>query len=167
MLALPTFAISLSELHQRLNECCGLRGYCVSDSVTLMRLTCLSQDQTGAAGLTLRSWPRLFHPNSPRANGQVPCSTESPRTKCSFSDTAHQKIRFVSPTGPLARPRVPKGPIFVLDFDSSWRSSDTPHFTADRIVEVADCLHRPLRSLFDRLITPQLLAIFRQEPQND
>ena len=73
----------------------------------------------------------------------------------------------VSPTGPLARPRVPKGPIFVLDFDSSWRSSDTPQFTADRIVEVADRLHRPLRSLFDRLITPQLLAIFRQEPQND
>ena len=73
----------------------------------------------------------------------------------------------VSPVGPLKRPRVPDGPIFMLDFDSSWQPSDIPEFTADLIVETADRLRDPLRALFDSLLKPSLLEVFRQDPRND
>lgn len=73
----------------------------------------------------------------------------------------------VSPAGPLKRPRVHDGPIFMLDFDSSWQPSDIPEFTADRIVEAADRLRSPLRALFDSLVKPSLLEVFRQDPRND
>ena len=70
----------------------------------------------------------------------------------------------VSPSGHLRRPRTPPGPIFMLDFDSSWQPSDIPAFTSDSIASVADRLRSPLRGLFDSLIKPDLLEIFRQEP---
>lgn len=73
----------------------------------------------------------------------------------------------VSTGGTLRRSWVPDGPIFVLDFDSSWQPSDIPEFTADRIVEASDRLHSPLRILFDSLVTPPLLEIFRRDPRND
>ena len=73
----------------------------------------------------------------------------------------------VSPEGPLRRPRVPEGRIFVLDFDSSWQPSDIPEFTARGIVEAADRLHSPLRGLFDSLLQPSLLELFRKDPSND
>lgn len=73
----------------------------------------------------------------------------------------------VSSAGPLRRARVPDGPIFMLDFDSSWQPSDIPEFKADRIVAVADRLRSPLRELFDSLITPSLKDVFRQDPRND
>jgi len=71
----------------------------------------------------------------------------------------------VSSQGPLRRTRVPKGPVFMLDFDSSWQPLDIPRFSADSIVEVADRLRDPLRGLFDSLIRPDLLQLFRQEPK--
>lgn len=74
---------------------------------------------------------------------------------------------IVSPAGPLRRPRVPDGPIFMLDFDSSWQPSDIPAFTADRIIEATDRLRSPLRALFDSLLKPSLLEVFRQEPTSD
>ncbi len=73
----------------------------------------------------------------------------------------------VSSSGPLRRPTVPEGPIFMLDFDSSWQPSDIPSFEAERIVTVADRLRSPLRELFDSLITPSLKDIFRQDPGDD
>jgi len=69
----------------------------------------------------------------------------------------------VSPEGPLRRPRVTEGPIFVLDFDSFWQPDDIPEFTSDRIGEVADSLHSPLRGLFDSLCQPSLLEEFRKD----
>lgn len=69
----------------------------------------------------------------------------------------------VSPVGPLRRPRVPEGPIFMLDFDSSWQPDDIPEFRADRIVTIAQRLHSPLRGLFDSLIQPRLLEFFRKD----
>ena len=59
---------------------------------------------------------------------------------------------------------MPEGPIFMLDFDSSWQPSDIPSFEAERIVTVADRLRSPLRELFDSLIPPSLKDIFRQDP---
>lgn len=70
----------------------------------------------------------------------------------------------VSPTGPLRRPRVPEGPIFMLDFDSSWQPRNIPEFTADLIVGMTDRLHSPLRDLFDSFVKPQLLDVFRKDP---
>lgn len=69
----------------------------------------------------------------------------------------------VAPNGPLRRPRVPEGPIFMLDFDSSWQPVDIPEFSSARIAEMAGRLRAPLRDLFDSLATPALLEIFRQE----
>jgi len=70
----------------------------------------------------------------------------------------------VSPSGHLRRLRTPEGPVFMLDFDSSWQPSDIPEFNAESIVAAADRLRSPLRGLFDSLIKPDLLEIFRQEP---
>ncbi len=70
----------------------------------------------------------------------------------------------VSPQGPLRRSHVPEGPVFMLDFDSSWQPPDIPEFSASNIVAVADRLRQPLRGLFDSLIQPDLLEHFRQDP---
>ena len=70
----------------------------------------------------------------------------------------------VSSTSHLRRPRMPSGPVFMLDFDSSWQPSDIPEFSASEIVSTADRLRSPLRGLFDNLVKPELLEIFRKEP---
>lgn len=70
----------------------------------------------------------------------------------------------VAPNGPLRRPKVPEGPIFMLDFDGSWQPRDIPEFTATHIADMAGRLRAPLRGLFDSLVTPDLLKIFRQDP---
>ena len=69
----------------------------------------------------------------------------------------------VDPAGRLRRLRVPAGPVFVLDFDSSWQPQDIPAFTAAGIAETADRLHDPVRGLFDSLILPNLLNVFRKD----
>ena len=69
----------------------------------------------------------------------------------------------ISPEGPLRRPWVPEGPIFMLDFDSFWQPDNIPEFTSDRIGEVSDSLHSPLRGLFDSLCQPRLLKVFRED----
>lgn len=70
----------------------------------------------------------------------------------------------VAANGPLRRPRIPEGPIFMLDFDSSWQPVDIPEFSAATIAEAATRLRAPLRGLFDGVVTPDLIEIFRQEP---
>lgn len=69
----------------------------------------------------------------------------------------------VSSTPHLRRPRLPTGPVFMLDFDSSWQPSDIPEFSALEIVSAADRLRSPLRGLFDSLVKPELLEVFRKE----
>jgi uncharacterized protein (TIGR04255 family) len=69
----------------------------------------------------------------------------------------------VSSEGPLRRIRVPQGPVFMLDFDSFWQPDNIPEFTDNRISEVADSLHRPLRGLFQSLCKPSLIDVFREE----
>ena len=53
----------------------------------------------------------------------------------------------------------------MLDFDSSWQPIDIPKFKASEIAKVADRLHVPLRGLFDSLIQPRLLEVFREDPE--
>ena len=70
----------------------------------------------------------------------------------------------VASGGPLKRPRVPEGPIFVLDFDSSWQPEEIPEFTASLITTTTDELRAPVRELFDSLLLPSVIDTFRQEP---
>lgn len=54
--------------------------------------------------------------------------------------------------------------MFVLDFDSFWQPSDIPAFESAGLLQACDELRAPVRSLFDAMITDQLLAVYRREP---
>jgi len=63
----------------------------------------------------------------------------------------------VQSTDLLRRPLPPPGPLFRLDIDSYWQPSDeVPEFDRDRILDLADTLHKPVREVFERLITSRL-----------
>lgn len=63
----------------------------------------------------------------------------------------------VNPEGPLRRPGSrPQGPFFLLDFDSFWQPPTIPNWATDGVMQVADQLRRPVRALFDDLITERL-----------
>lgn len=65
---------------------------------------------------------------------------------------------YVVPSTPeLRRPLPPPGPLFKLDIDSFWQAGDVvPKFEPSRILEHADSLHRPVRGVFEGLITDRL-----------
>lgn len=69
----------------------------------------------------------------------------------------------LAPMSPLKRSRIPDGPVFVVDFDSSWQPQEIPAFTTTRIAEAVDRLHGPARGLFDSLILPCLRDVFRKD----
>lgn len=73
----------------------------------------------------------------------------------------------VAPSGgPLRRPRVPKGQIFVLDFDSYWQPDEIPAFSADALLRSCDDLRAPVRTLFTELALERLVSeVFRMEPE--
>lgn len=64
---------------------------------------------------------------------------------------------FVNPEGPLRRPGPrPQGLFFLLDFDSFWQPATIPRWSTDELIQVAGELRRPVRALFDDLITERL-----------
>lgn len=65
----------------------------------------------------------------------------------------------VNPDGPLRRlgPR-PQGAYFLMDFDSFWQPSRIPIWANDEVTQAADELRRPVRALFDELITERLVS---------
>jgi uncharacterized protein (TIGR04255 family) len=69
----------------------------------------------------------------------------------------------VSTNGPLRRTWSPNGPVFMLDFDSSWQPTDIPAFSPEVIVSRAAKLREPLRQLFDSVVSSELMDSFRQE----
>ena len=70
----------------------------------------------------------------------------------------------VNPAGPLKRPSPPgPGPLFALDFDCFWEPPDIPEFDPVTIMDTCDQLRRPIRTLFDMLVTDKLLAQFTKE----
>ena len=70
----------------------------------------------------------------------------------------------VNPVGPLKRPAPPgPGPLFALDFDCFWEPPDIPEFDPEIIMDTCDQLRRPIRALFDMLVTDKLLAEFTKE----
>lgn len=65
---------------------------------------------------------------------------------------------YVIPSTPqLRRPMPSPGPLFKLDMDS-FRTYDDyiPPFKADEILETADLLHKPVKNVFEDLITERL-----------
>ncbi len=70
----------------------------------------------------------------------------------------------VNPVGPLKRSTPPgPGPLFALDFDCFWEPPDIPEFHPVVIMDTCDQLRRPIRALFDMLVTDKLLAEFTKE----
>ena len=70
----------------------------------------------------------------------------------------------VNPVGPLKRTAPPgPGPLFAMDFDCFWEPPDIPEFDPGIIMDTCDKLRRPIRALFDMLVTDKLLAEFTKE----
>lgn len=63
----------------------------------------------------------------------------------------------VNPDGPLLRrgPR-PVGSFFLLDFDASWQPTSIPRWDSELLLETYDELRRPVRKLFDEIVTEHL-----------
>lgn len=68
-----------------------------------------------------------------------------------------QEDLAVQSTPDLRRPMPPPGPLFKFDIDSYWQSGDEiPEFTTDYILAQSDDLHRPVRGVFESLISDRL-----------
>lgn len=82
-----------------------------------------------------------------------------------YGPQAAQPGFVVNPDGPLRRPGPrPKGPFFLLDFDASWQPSVVPKWNSDILVETFDQLRHPVRTLFDYLVTAQLVEeVFKKK----
>jgi uncharacterized protein (TIGR04255 family) len=72
----------------------------------------------------------------------------------------------VKPDGPLLRPGPrPAGPFFLLDFDASWQPTGVPRWDSDLLLKTYDELRRPVRKLFDEIVTERLEAeVFGRGP---
>jgi uncharacterized protein (TIGR04255 family) len=71
----------------------------------------------------------------------------------------------INPDGPLKRlgPQ-PVGPFFLLDFDAFWQPSVIPDWDPDITLQTCDELRKPIRTLFDEIITDRLISsVFDQE----
>jgi uncharacterized protein (TIGR04255 family) len=65
----------------------------------------------------------------------------------------------VDPGGDLKRPSPAPGPFFLLDIDSSWTpAGEIPEPDPDKLPELCDELHSPIRKLFETFITAKLRA---------
>lgn len=65
----------------------------------------------------------------------------------------------VNPDGPLLRPGPrPAGPFFLLDFDASWQPTSVPRWDSELLLSTYDELRRPIRKLFDEIVTERLEA---------
>ena len=73
----------------------------------------------------------------------------------------------VNPDGPLRRlgPR-PAGSFFLLDFDAFWQPSAIPEWDSDVVLETCDQLRKPVRVLFDQVITDRLVAEVFDKKEN-
>jgi uncharacterized protein (TIGR04255 family) len=74
----------------------------------------------------------------------------------------------VNPDGPLRRPGPrPEGPFFLLDFDASWQPSAVPRWDSDSLLETCDELRRPVRALFDDVVTERLVKEVCEKKGNE
>jgi uncharacterized protein (TIGR04255 family) len=65
----------------------------------------------------------------------------------------------VNPDGPLRRlGQKPVGPFFLLDFDAYWQPAAIPGWDSAVALQTCDQLHKPIRALFDEIITDRLIT---------
>jgi uncharacterized protein (TIGR04255 family) len=65
----------------------------------------------------------------------------------------------VNPDGPLRRPEPrPTGSFFLLDFDAFWQPSAIPEWNGPELIATCDQLRKPVRVLFDEIITDRLVT---------
>jgi uncharacterized protein (TIGR04255 family) len=63
----------------------------------------------------------------------------------------------------LVRSKFTPGPFMWIDIDSFWlHEAELPEFDTDVITGKCDHLHTPLRTLFEKLITPKLREVLRR-----
>jgi uncharacterized protein (TIGR04255 family) len=63
----------------------------------------------------------------------------------------------INPDGPIRRIGFAShGPFFLLDFDAFWQPASVPEWRSADLLEVFDDLRKPVRTLFDEIITPRL-----------
>lgn len=63
----------------------------------------------------------------------------------------------VDPGGDLRRPTPAPGPFFLIDIDSFWvPGGAVPHYDSEVLLQKCDQLHRPIRDLFETLISDKL-----------
>lgn len=63
----------------------------------------------------------------------------------------------------LVRSKFTPGPFMWIDIDSFWlHEAELPEFDTDVITGKCDDLHTPLRTLFEKLITPNLREVLRR-----
>jgi len=62
----------------------------------------------------------------------------------------------VDPGGQLRRPAPAPGPFFLMDIDNYWAPDAVPDFDVAALLQRCDDLHRPVRALFESLITEKL-----------
>lgn len=63
----------------------------------------------------------------------------------------------------LVRSKFTPGPFMWIDIDSFWlHDAELPEFDTEAITGRCDDLHTPLRTLFEKLITPKLREVLRR-----
>ena len=62
----------------------------------------------------------------------------------------------VDPGGELRRPAPAPGPFFLMDIDNFWVPEAVPSFGVAELLQRCDDLHKPVRALFESLITEKL-----------
>lgn len=62
----------------------------------------------------------------------------------------------VDPGGELRRPAPAPGPFFMMDIDNYWVPDPVPDFDVAALLQRCDDLHKPVRALFESLITEKL-----------
>lgn len=62
----------------------------------------------------------------------------------------------VDPGGELRRPAPAPGPFFLMDIDNFWVPDPVPNFDVPALLQRCDDLHKPVRALFESLITEKL-----------
>lgn len=81
----------------------------------------------------------------------------------------HIELRYGPQPGPVVKSdgllqvtRPYPGPIFVLDFDSFWKPKRIPLFNQESVKEQTSKLQKPVKDLFQNLITENLREYFRK-----
>lgn len=126
-------------------------------------------------GLEWRDWvaPELIGPAALNFQGGIPEAWQG-AVQFNVSNGVGVVLRYgprngyaVNPDGALRRPTTATyAACFVFDSDSFWAATDTiPEFEPSSIMSLCDDLHRPLKEVFEQLVTDRLRTYMQGETQ--